>query len=79
MPIVLAETASALATKIGPRSLTEIVAANPGFVAGTPDQIIDYFRPIVAAGIQYFLTFVGPTDEETLHLLADCVIPALIG
>lgn len=78
MPIVLAETASALATKIGPRSLTEIVAANPGFVGGTPDQIIEYFRPIIAAGIQYFLTFVGPTDEETLYLLANRVIPALL-
>jgi alkanesulfonate monooxygenase SsuD/methylene tetrahydromethanopterin reductase-like flavin-dependent oxidoreductase (luciferase family) len=47
-------------------------------VAGTPAQVADYFRARVEVGIQYVVAqIVDGTDHETLHLLAEEVMPQL--
>ena len=45
-------------------------------VAGTPPQLVAYYRALVDAGMRYFI--VGPDgDPETLRLLAEEVVPHL--
>lgn len=50
-----------------------------GFVfAGTPEQAIAYYQELVEAGIQYFIVeTLDATDEETIRLLAEQVMPAV--
>jgi len=43
----------------------------------TPDAAIEHYRGLIAAGAQYFMTSLWGHDLETLHLLAERVIPAL--
>ncbi len=43
----------------------------------TPDEAIEHYRALIAAGAQYFMTSLWGHDLETLHLLAERVIPAL--
>ena len=47
-------------------------------LAGTPEQVIPYFQSLAAAGIQYFIAeTLDAADVETIHLLAEQVVPAL--
>ncbi len=47
-------------------------------IAGTPERMIAYYQSLVDAGIQYFLIgTLDATDEETIRLMAECVIPAV--
>jgi hypothetical protein len=43
-------------------------------VAGTPPQLIAYYRRLVAAGMRYFIVSCG-SDMETLRILAQDVMP----
>lgn len=43
----------------------------------TPDEAIEHYRGLIAVGAQYFMTSLWGHDLETLHLLAERVIPAL--
>jgi alkanesulfonate monooxygenase SsuD/methylene tetrahydromethanopterin reductase-like flavin-dependent oxidoreductase (luciferase family) len=43
----------------------------------TPDEAIEHYRRLIAAGAQYFMTSLWGHDLETLRLLAEKVIPAL--
>jgi alkanesulfonate monooxygenase SsuD/methylene tetrahydromethanopterin reductase-like flavin-dependent oxidoreductase (luciferase family) len=45
-------------------------------VAGTPEQLVTYYRSLMGAGMRYFITQCG-TDEETVRLLAEAVVPRL--
>jgi alkanesulfonate monooxygenase SsuD/methylene tetrahydromethanopterin reductase-like flavin-dependent oxidoreductase (luciferase family) len=46
-------------------------------IAGTPERMIDYYRSLVDAGIQYFLIgTLDAADQETIRLMAEHVIPA---
>ena len=64
MPLFLAETESALQEKLAavPADTRERFA--PSTVAGTPDDVIPYFRSLVAAGMKYFITLIYPKDVE---------------
>ena len=44
---------------------------------GTPAQVVDTLKEYVDAGARYFIFAV--TDEESLHLLAERVVPQLAG
>ena len=46
-------------------------------IIGTPAEVRDAYRALVAAGMQYCIAVVVGDDRETLHLLAEQVIPAL--
>ena len=44
--------------------------------AGTPAQFVEFYQARVEAGIQYFVPqMLDGTDHETLHLLAEEVMP----
>jgi alkanesulfonate monooxygenase SsuD/methylene tetrahydromethanopterin reductase-like flavin-dependent oxidoreductase (luciferase family) len=46
-------------------------------VAGTPPQLVAYYRALIAAGLRYFV--VSPSgDPETVRLMADAVVPQLV-
>lgn len=78
MPLFLAETEAALQAKLDaiPQGFRDGFA--PSTVAGTPAEVVPYFRSLVAAGIRYFITFIYPRDVETVHLLADQVMPEVV-
>jgi hypothetical protein len=45
-------------------------------IAGSPEQIIAYFQELADAGMQYFVVqILDAADEETIHLLAEEVMP----
>jgi alkanesulfonate monooxygenase SsuD/methylene tetrahydromethanopterin reductase-like flavin-dependent oxidoreductase (luciferase family) len=46
-------------------------------VFATPEQAISHYQALSDAGIQFFLCLVNGRDDETVHLLADVVIPAI--
>ncbi|HEY2269070.1 MAG TPA: LLM class flavin-dependent oxidoreductase [Streptosporangiaceae bacterium] len=43
----------------------------------TPEQAIAHYQALSDAGVQFFLCLVNGRDDETVHLLADVVIPAI--
>ena len=46
--------------------------------AGSGDDAIAYFRALIAAGMRYFITLIYPKDIETVRLLAERVVPAVV-
>jgi len=45
---------------------------------GTPEDAIAFYRPLVAAGLRYFIVNLATYDDlETARLLAERVFPAL--
>lgn len=73
--IVLAATPAALAAKRA--ALPPIYRDADGFF-GTPDDAIAFYRPLVEAGLRYFIfQFATYDDLETARLLAERVFPAL--
>ena len=51
-----------------------------GFVlACTPAQAVSFYQALVDAGIQYFIVeTLDAADEETIHLLAEAVVPQVV-
>jgi alkanesulfonate monooxygenase SsuD/methylene tetrahydromethanopterin reductase-like flavin-dependent oxidoreductase (luciferase family) len=75
-PLVLAETEAALADKRNrqPAGYRELRQG----LFGTPEQAIAYYRPLVEAGMRYFIVNLATyEDTETARLLAERVLPAL--
>ncbi len=66
----LAELASAASGSPATRR-----ALPSAFVTGTPERVAAHYQALVDAGIQYFVVQLDATDEETLRLLADEVMP----
>lgn len=74
-PVVLAETPAALAAK---REALPPVYRTVEGLFGTPDDAIAFYRPLVAAGLRYFIVNLATyEDRETARLLAERVFPAL--
>jgi alkanesulfonate monooxygenase SsuD/methylene tetrahydromethanopterin reductase-like flavin-dependent oxidoreductase (luciferase family) len=74
-PVILAETAAALEEKRA--SLPPFLRTVRGF-SGTPEEAVVFYRPLVAAGLRYFIVNITAYDDlETARLLAERVIPAL--
>lgn len=47
-------------------------------VAGTPEQLVPHFQSFADAGMQYFIVqTLDAGDEETIHLLAEEVVPKI--
>jgi len=71
-----------------PASVTKRAEAIPAFVREplraaevlmTVEEAIASFRALVDAGIRYFVAAIWDDDMETLHALAEKVIPAVVG
>jgi len=78
MPLFLAETDAALQAKLESVPQTTRERFAPSTVAGTPRDVILYFRTLVEAGMRYFITFIYPKDIETVRLLAEHVVPEVV-
>lgn len=80
LPLIIADTRSAVADKLEryvPPFIRQITAES--IVAGTPDEVIAHYAPLVRAGLQHFLAMVYGSDIDTVRHLADRVIPELRG
>ncbi len=74
--LVLAEDEQQLARK---RETTRIPDPHLSVrrVFATPPDAIRHYQALADAGVQYFIAGINGTDDETTHLLADAVWPAL--
>jgi probable F420-dependent oxidoreductase len=70
-PLVVAETPGRVQEKLGllPQSMRETT----GGIAGSPREVVDALRPLIEAGVQYFI-FIA-SDLDSVRLLAERVIP----
>lgn len=78
LPLIIADTRSAVADKLNqyvPPFVRDITRES--IVAGTPSEVVAYYTPLVRAGLQHFLAIVYGNDTDTLHQLAEQVIPEL--
>lgn len=74
-PVVLAETVDALTAK---RDTLPPVYRDAEGLFGTPRDAIAYYRPLVEAGLRYFIVNLATyEDVETARLLAERVFPEL--
>jgi alkanesulfonate monooxygenase SsuD/methylene tetrahydromethanopterin reductase-like flavin-dependent oxidoreductase (luciferase family) len=77
-PLIIADTRSAVADKLDryvPPFVRQITTES--IVAGTPDEVIAHYAPLVRAGLQQFLAMVYGSDIDTVRLLAERVVPEL--
>ncbi|HEX6737570.1 MAG TPA: hypothetical protein VF310_04845, partial [Vicinamibacteria bacterium] len=81
--LILAEDEAGLEAKLA-RYIPEGIGQRfsgpwEGFaLAGTPGRAVEYYRGLAGAGIQYFIVqTLDAADEETIHLLAERVVPAV--
>jgi alkanesulfonate monooxygenase SsuD/methylene tetrahydromethanopterin reductase-like flavin-dependent oxidoreductase (luciferase family) len=77
VPVVLAETRAALATKLAAIPPHILAGYQSSLIAGTPDNLVAYYRPLIDAGLNYFMAGIYGDDRETVRLLAREVVPAL--
>jgi len=78
LPLIIADTRSAVADKLDrylPSFIRQITTES--IVAGTPDEVITHYAPLVRAGLQHFVAMVYGSDIDTVRLLADRVLPEL--
>jgi alkanesulfonate monooxygenase SsuD/methylene tetrahydromethanopterin reductase-like flavin-dependent oxidoreductase (luciferase family) len=74
--LTLAENQSDLERKAaGARIPDKQLRSVPVFA--TPDQAIAHFQALADAGVQYFLATINGKDDESVHLFAEAVIPAI--
>lgn len=75
-PVVLAETPAALEAKRA--ALPSVYHRLQQGLYATPEDAIAFYRPLVAAGLRYFIPQLATYDDlETARLLAERVFPAL--
>lgn len=79
---VLAPTAAQAESKLRAMMSPDVIASRSArglIMVGTPEQAIDHYRALIAAGVQYFTVNLADTaDHESLNLLANEVIPNLL-
>jgi alkanesulfonate monooxygenase SsuD/methylene tetrahydromethanopterin reductase-like flavin-dependent oxidoreductase (luciferase family) len=75
LPLILADTQKALERKVEVLAYTGV--NREAMVAATPEAAVCYYRGLVRAGMQYFITSVHGSDLETARLLAEQVVPAV--
>jgi alkanesulfonate monooxygenase SsuD/methylene tetrahydromethanopterin reductase-like flavin-dependent oxidoreductase (luciferase family) len=77
-PLILGETRARVQAGVDaiPSATKAFIQAS--LVAGTPEDAIAYYQGLAEAGIEYFIPTLLGLDEETLDLLADRVVPAVV-
>jgi alkanesulfonate monooxygenase SsuD/methylene tetrahydromethanopterin reductase-like flavin-dependent oxidoreductase (luciferase family) len=78
VPVLLADTTAALEAKreMVPAFLRVMDAQSAGGLIGTPEQAVERLVRLVGAGCQYFILSI--LDLDTLRLVADRVVPAVV-
>jgi alkanesulfonate monooxygenase SsuD/methylene tetrahydromethanopterin reductase-like flavin-dependent oxidoreductase (luciferase family) len=76
-PLVLAETHEALRAKLDNLPQGWLKMFGSSLIAGVPQEGITAYQALASAGVQYFICSLFRHDAETLHLLAEQVIPAV--
>lgn len=74
---VLAETKAELQAKLAAIPESLIAFLGTMLLVGTPEQLIESYRALVTAGMQYFVVSLIGADSGTLRLLGEQVMPAL--
>jgi alkanesulfonate monooxygenase SsuD/methylene tetrahydromethanopterin reductase-like flavin-dependent oxidoreductase (luciferase family) len=77
-PLILSSTRARVEARIDAIPSATKALIQTSLFAGTPDDAISYYRGLAEAGIQYFIPTILGLDEETLELLADRVVPAVV-
>ena len=77
-PLILGETRARVEARVDAIPSATKALIQTSLFAGTPDDAITYYRALAGAGIQYFIPTILGFDEETVELLADRVIPAVV-
>jgi alkanesulfonate monooxygenase SsuD/methylene tetrahydromethanopterin reductase-like flavin-dependent oxidoreductase (luciferase family) len=77
VPTILADTEAKLAHKRALIPPPLLAFAGQAALVGTPRQTVARLRPFVGAGCQYFSHAIIGNDLDTLHLLAERVIPEM--
>lgn len=78
LSVFLSDSAATLATKMAqvPPHILPFFEQLP--VIGTPEEAVPRVQALLDAGFQYVIFIVLPFDTESLHLLAERVLPALV-
>ena len=76
MPLILAATPDALATKLAGMDQEKLAWCGPALFAGTPEEAVAYYRGLTDAGFQYFVANILNGDDESIALLGTAVMPA---
>ncbi len=77
-PLILAETEAGVQTKLDRFPKEALAFLEQTVLATTPGEAIQRLQALVDVGFQYFLCSIPGNDVETLNLLAQQVIPALL-
>ena len=77
LPLVLAETYSALKAKLSSAPQSWLTRFQSSTFAGTLDEAIAQYRALANAGVQYFIVSMFRHDIETLQFLAQQIVPAV--
>lgn len=77
-PLILAETPAKIQAKVDHFPKMLLAFLEQAVVATTPEDAIKRIQGLVGAGFQYFLFGIAGNDVETLNLLAQRVIPAIV-
>jgi alkanesulfonate monooxygenase SsuD/methylene tetrahydromethanopterin reductase-like flavin-dependent oxidoreductase (luciferase family) len=76
MPLVMAETHAALETKLKGMNQATLEWCGDALFAGTPDETIEFYRDLIAAGFEYFIANILEGDDDTIHLMGKHLVPA---
>jgi alkanesulfonate monooxygenase SsuD/methylene tetrahydromethanopterin reductase-like flavin-dependent oxidoreductase (luciferase family) len=77
--LFLAETPPAAQAKLDRLPAGLRAFAERMLLAGTPEDAAAHLRGLVEAGFRYLICAVPTSDQETLQLLAQRVVPAVVG
>jgi alkanesulfonate monooxygenase SsuD/methylene tetrahydromethanopterin reductase-like flavin-dependent oxidoreductase (luciferase family) len=76
--VILAPTEERAQRKVD--ALPPVYRALVAATGRTPGQLVEYYRPLIAAGVQYLVVNLATHDDvETVELLAERVLPELQG
>jgi alkanesulfonate monooxygenase SsuD/methylene tetrahydromethanopterin reductase-like flavin-dependent oxidoreductase (luciferase family) len=78
-PIILAETPDAVQAKVAAMPQEAQTFYQSSLLATTPGTAVIHYRALAASGVQYFIAATWEHDAETLRLLAQRVMPEVIG
>ena len=77
-PLVLAETPSAVQAKLDASPKDWLAFTEASRIAGSPREVANKYRELVAVGVTYFIATIREADFESIRLLAEQVRPLVI-
>jgi hypothetical protein len=77
-PLILSETPAGVQAKLDRFPKALLAFLEQAVLATTPDEAIKRMQALVDVGFQYFICGIPGNYVETLNLLAQRVIPAIV-